>query len=244
MKKVAWCVSKWRILQPLSYQPPATQLYTLRGSGLEKSRILALDSWGAHQRNHFSEARLLHLPIPRKVLNSLTWDTWISLLVICWHVRLLTWPLWQKLPYILPLPLPLQSGPSKPSERLSSGLKSESPPNKTQFSTFRLCSFQSTYFTKQRCPSLTSYSPLQSVTSQPLGMQRELREEARGGLRWGEDHKDALLAWEPEVFYRRGCVRSPSCQMVSPLLSHSLPSCDTVKAVQFLATSGHGAVWI
>ena len=181
MKKVAWCVSKWRILQPLSYQPPATQLYTLRGSGLEKSRILALDSWGAHQRNHFSEARLLHLPIPRKVLNSLTWDTWISLLVICWHVRLLTWPLWQKLPYILPLPLPLQSGPSKPSERLSSGLKSESPPNKTQFSTFRLCSFQSTYFTKQRCPSLTSYSPLQSVTSQPLGMQRELREEARGG---------------------------------------------------------------
>ena len=89
MKKVAWCVSKWRILQPLSYQPPATQLYTLRGSGLEKSRILALDSWGAHQRKHFSEARLLHLPIPRKVLNSLTWDTWISLLVICWHVRLL-----------------------------------------------------------------------------------------------------------------------------------------------------------
>ena len=41
-------------------------------------RILALI--GAYQRNDFSEPRLLHLPIQRKVLNSLTWDIWFSLI--------------------------------------------------------------------------------------------------------------------------------------------------------------------
>lgn len=59
------------------------------GFTMEKSRISALDSWGAHQRNHFSEARLLHVPIPGKALRSLTWDAWVSLLVICWYARLL-----------------------------------------------------------------------------------------------------------------------------------------------------------
>ena len=42
--------------------------------GLWKHRILATDSWGAYQRDDFSEPRLLHLHIHRKVLNFLTWD--------------------------------------------------------------------------------------------------------------------------------------------------------------------------
>ena len=44
-----------------------------------KRRTLAPDSGGAHERNDFSEPRLLHLPIHRKVLNSLTWGIWSSL---------------------------------------------------------------------------------------------------------------------------------------------------------------------
>ena len=43
-----------------------------------KHWILALESWGAYQRNDFSEPRFLHLPMHRKVLNSLTWDIWFS----------------------------------------------------------------------------------------------------------------------------------------------------------------------
>ena len=41
--------------------------------------MLAVDSWGAHQRKDFSEPRLLHLPIHREALNSLTGDVWFSL---------------------------------------------------------------------------------------------------------------------------------------------------------------------
>ena len=47
---------------------------------LRKLRILAPESWGAYQRNDFSEPRLLHLPIHRKALNSLTWVIWFSLI--------------------------------------------------------------------------------------------------------------------------------------------------------------------
>ena len=43
-----------------------------------KYRILAPGSWGAYQRNDFSEPKLLHPPKHRKVLNSLTWDIWFS----------------------------------------------------------------------------------------------------------------------------------------------------------------------
>ena len=42
----------------------------------EKAQV----SWGACQRNDFSEPRLLHLPIHRKALNSLTWDIGFSLI--------------------------------------------------------------------------------------------------------------------------------------------------------------------
>ena len=56
------------------------QLRTLRGLRMEKSRILAPDSWGADQRNDSNEPRLLPLPIHRKALNSWTWDVWFSLM--------------------------------------------------------------------------------------------------------------------------------------------------------------------
>ena len=61
-------------------QTAATPCGEPRGnSGCEK-RVLAPDSWGANQRNDFSEPRLLHLPIHRKALNSLTWVIWFSLI--------------------------------------------------------------------------------------------------------------------------------------------------------------------
>ena len=40
---------------------------------VKKQRILAQDSWDAYEMN-FGEHRLLHLPILRKALISLTWD--------------------------------------------------------------------------------------------------------------------------------------------------------------------------
>ena len=49
-------------------------------SGCEKHRKLALNSWGAYQRNDFSEPRFLHLPSYCNVLNSLIWDIWFSLI--------------------------------------------------------------------------------------------------------------------------------------------------------------------
>jgi len=53
-----------------------------RSSGCEKSnrRVLAPDGSEANKRNNFSDPRLLCLPIHRKVLHSLTWDTWFSLM--------------------------------------------------------------------------------------------------------------------------------------------------------------------
>ena len=55
------------------------QWCTLKGLWMRKPRILAPESWCAYERNDFSEPKLLHLPIHRKVLNSLTWDVWFSL---------------------------------------------------------------------------------------------------------------------------------------------------------------------
>ena len=59
---------------------PMVSYWALRTLGMWKHRILASDNWGAYQRNDFSEPRLLHLPIQGKVLNSLTWDIWFSLM--------------------------------------------------------------------------------------------------------------------------------------------------------------------
>ena len=63
-----------------SHQVVATSYGELKGAqDMKKHRILAPDSWGACERNGFSEPRLVHLPIHRHVLNSLAWDVWFSL---------------------------------------------------------------------------------------------------------------------------------------------------------------------
>ena len=66
-------------LLPTSFYPPP-RWCTPRTLRMGKHRTLAPESWGADQRNDSSEPRLLHLPIHRKVLNSLTWDFWFSLI--------------------------------------------------------------------------------------------------------------------------------------------------------------------
>ena len=52
------------------------------GSSGCENKILAPESWGAHPRNCFSESRLLHPPIHRKVLSPTTLDIWFSLTII------------------------------------------------------------------------------------------------------------------------------------------------------------------
>ena len=55
-------------------------MVSLRKLRMWKYRILSPDRWGTYQRNNFRQPRLLHLPIHRKALNSLTWDIWFSLI--------------------------------------------------------------------------------------------------------------------------------------------------------------------
>ena len=75
-------------------------------------RILAQDSWDTYERNDFSKPRLLHLPIQRKVLNSLTWDIWLSLInnnLLVFRLPVLCCKLLYKLtppPHLLPQRLP------------------------------------------------------------------------------------------------------------------------------------------
>ena len=45
-----------------------------------KNRILAQDGWDTHESNDCSKPRLLPVLICRKVLNSLSWDTWLPLI--------------------------------------------------------------------------------------------------------------------------------------------------------------------
>ena len=114
---------------------------TLRGLRMRTHNILFPDGWGTYQKNDFSECGLLHLPIYRKALNSLAWDIWFSLIS---SNILMFWLLGPccKTSYILAPPLPLWSSLSELSEMLCPGLKSQfCLPNKTQFSTFRLCFF-------------------------------------------------------------------------------------------------------
>ena len=123
---------------------------------MEKSRTLAPDCWGAHQRNDFSEPRLLHLPIHRKTLNSLTWDVWFSLmnsnLLMFWlPVLCCKKPLSSLAP-----PWPLWSGPS---EHLRGCLPRLSPQKVHQIKqnsqlSGRWCFFQLTLLT-----TLCSFSP-------------------------------------------------------------------------------------
>ena len=82
-KNVSCHFSKPRMLQLYSHQllePPASAPWG--DFRMKKDRILSLDSEGEYRRNNFSEPRLLHLHIHWKVLNSLTWDSWFSLITI------------------------------------------------------------------------------------------------------------------------------------------------------------------
>ena len=105
MKNIACHISKQRMLQPSSHHISVTlavspegtedrnrlpaiksaasaatpQRCALRELGMRSHRTPAPGGWGAHQRNDFSEPRLLHLPIHRKALNSLTWSIWLPL---------------------------------------------------------------------------------------------------------------------------------------------------------------------
>ena len=98
--------------------------------------------WGAYQRNDFNEPWLLQIPIPRRGLNSLNWDIWFSLI----NSDLLMFQLpdlCSKNSYV-PWPLPdLLGAVSHNHPRCwVPGLSPQfCPPHKTQFSTFKLCSF-------------------------------------------------------------------------------------------------------
>ena len=75
LKKENTCCLTATRLQPLSMVSPEERKFRIW-----KHRILTPDSWGSYERNDFSEPRLLHPSIHRKVLiNSLTWDIWFSL---------------------------------------------------------------------------------------------------------------------------------------------------------------------
>lgn len=102
------------------------QWCALRGYRTEKSKMLALGSQGAYQRIDFNEPRLLPLPILRKMLNSLTWDAWFSLI----NSNLLM--------FWLPGVFFLQNSYILQKTHLQ---KIFCPPDKTLFSTFRLCIF-------------------------------------------------------------------------------------------------------
>ena len=109
---------------------------------MRKHRILAPESWGPCQRNNFSESRLLHLPMYRKALNSLTWD--ISFSLINSHLLMFWSPgfCYKTSIYLAP-PLSLQSGSLRAIwESYLLGLTfSGNLPNKTQLTTLMLCIF-------------------------------------------------------------------------------------------------------
>ena len=74
-----------------------------------KHRILAPDSWGAYQRNDFSEPRLLHLPIQSAKFLNLRYPVFFNnnLTIIFCHSDYL--PFVAKLLYILAPPSPPRS---------------------------------------------------------------------------------------------------------------------------------------
>ena len=80
-KKKKHLPSSSRGLQPLpTVSPEETQNVKTKDAGP--------GSWGAYQRNDFSEHRPLHILIHRK-LNSLTWDIWFSL--VSNHILMSWW---------------------------------------------------------------------------------------------------------------------------------------------------------
>ena len=133
---VPWLLAEFGSLSPLPMKKhcllnkPSSHYITLQLSGwyilrrlrMRKHRILAPESWGAYQRSNFSELRLLHLPIHRKALNSLTWDVWFSFTdsnLLMFQLPGLGYKNW----YILVPPLTLWSSLSEWSEMLCPGCR-------------------------------------------------------------------------------------------------------------------------
>ena len=86
-------------------------LCTLRGFRMDKSKMLALESWDVYQRNNSSEPSLLHLSIHRKALNSFTH---IRFSLINRNLLMFQLPAFCcKNLYIVALLLPLWSNPYK-----------------------------------------------------------------------------------------------------------------------------------
>ena len=88
-RQVSWAGEPWGNSgrKECSLQTASTPYHETQGSpGWEKCRILVPDSWGVYQSSDFTEPKLLHLPIHRKPLNSLTWDIWFffNLQKNCW----------------------------------------------------------------------------------------------------------------------------------------------------------------
>ena len=111
--KVSW----WVLKELRKERMPASNSHQTTvnpegGSECEKHRKRVLDNLGAYQGNDFSEPRLLHLLIHRKVLNSLTWDVWLSLIYKQTFDVWTICPLMQKLFCNLsPTPTPLSRSP-------------------------------------------------------------------------------------------------------------------------------------
>ena len=79
----------------LAAMAAATPCGEHRSSGCKKMQDTGPESWDAYEKNDVSEPRLLHLPMCRKTLNSLTWGIWFSLihkntlmfrLALCWKL--------------------------------------------------------------------------------------------------------------------------------------------------------------
>ena len=92
---------------------------------MENTRTLTLDNDDAYQKENFTKFRLLHLPIHRKALKSLTWDVWVFLwlVVIFWCFTTFLLLFQQKLA-TLPPGLLLESSSSALFERLHPRLQS------------------------------------------------------------------------------------------------------------------------
>ena len=75
----------WRELRietgcsPLSHRAAAAAPHWCTLRRLRTGKLTS-DSWGACQRNDFNKPSDFHLPIDGRVLHSLTWDVWFSLI--------------------------------------------------------------------------------------------------------------------------------------------------------------------
>ena len=116
--------------------------WALRKLRMWRHRILTPDS--QDQRNDFSEPRLLHVPIRRKVLTLLTWDIWFSF-INNHHLMFRLSAFIVKLLYKLVAPLPPWSCSLRVTwDAVSWREVLKIPPNKTELSTFRLWILKST----------------------------------------------------------------------------------------------------